>query len=122
MADEKIAKLFMNGRSQAVRLPKEFRFEGDSVRIRREGNKVILEPVEPAEKRGWPPGFWDAFDKLPPISDEFEAAVRERLPDAPGRDELPNEYAQLADEQHDRRERAASVGEGTDMPRKQPRK
>ena len=40
------AKLFMHGRSQAVRLPKEFRFEGKEVRVRREGDKVILEPME----------------------------------------------------------------------------
>ena len=39
------AKLFMNGSSQAVRLPRAFRFKGDSVRIRREGNSVILDPV-----------------------------------------------------------------------------
>lgn len=41
----KFAKLFSNGNSQAVRLPREFRFQGDKVRIRREGSKVILEPV-----------------------------------------------------------------------------
>ncbi len=40
------AKLFMHGRSQAVRLPKEFRFEGRAVHIARVGNKVILEPME----------------------------------------------------------------------------
>ena len=39
------AKLFWTGRSQAVRLPKEFRFEGDEVRIRREGQAVVLEPI-----------------------------------------------------------------------------
>jgi antitoxin VapB len=39
------AKLFWTGRSQAVRLPKEFRFEGDEVRIRRHGSAVILEPL-----------------------------------------------------------------------------
>jgi antitoxin VapB len=39
------AKLFMTGRSQAVRLPKEFRFDGSEVRIRREGTRVILEPL-----------------------------------------------------------------------------
>jgi antitoxin VapB len=42
---EKRAKLFMNGRSQAVRLPKEFRFEGTEVSIRRSGGGVLLEPV-----------------------------------------------------------------------------
>jgi antitoxin VapB len=40
------AKLFMHGRSQAVRLPKEFRFPGKEVRVRKEGDKVILEPAE----------------------------------------------------------------------------
>lgn len=49
------ARLFWNGRSQAVRLPFEFRFEGDEVEIRREGDAVILEPVR---KRTWPPGYW----------------------------------------------------------------
>jgi antitoxin VapB len=40
------AKLFMHSRSQAVRLPKEFRFEGKEVRISRDGDRVILEPAE----------------------------------------------------------------------------
>ena len=40
------AKLFKNGRSQAVRLPKEFRFEGDEVSIRRVDGGVLLEPVK----------------------------------------------------------------------------
>ena len=39
------AKLFMHGRSQAVRLPKEFRFEGSEVRVSKVGDKVILEPM-----------------------------------------------------------------------------
>lgn len=39
------AKLFWSGRSQAVRLPKEFRFEGDEVQIRRNGHSVVLEPI-----------------------------------------------------------------------------
>lgn len=38
-----MAKIFWSGRSQAVRLPKEYRFEGEQVSIRREGDKVILE-------------------------------------------------------------------------------
>jgi antitoxin VapB len=41
----KTAKLFWSGRSQAVRLPKDFRFRGEEVRIRRHGNAVILEPL-----------------------------------------------------------------------------
>jgi len=39
------AKIFWSGRSQAVRLPKDFRFPGEEVRIRRHGSAVILEPV-----------------------------------------------------------------------------
>jgi antitoxin VapB len=39
------AKLFRNGRSQAVRLPKEYRFAGDRVRVRRMGAGVLLEPM-----------------------------------------------------------------------------
>jgi antitoxin VapB len=40
------AKLFMHGRSQAVRLPKEFRLPGKEVRVSKVGDKVILEPIE----------------------------------------------------------------------------
>jgi antitoxin VapB len=40
-----IAKIFQNGRSQAVRLPREFRFEGGQVRIRRVAQGVLLEPM-----------------------------------------------------------------------------
>lgn len=46
-----IAKIFWSGRSQAVRLPKEFRFDAEEVRIRRRGSAVILEPV--AEDWAW---------------------------------------------------------------------
>ena len=45
MAKTGVAKLFRNGRSQAVRLPREFRFEGDRVRIRRVAEGVLLEPL-----------------------------------------------------------------------------
>ncbi|QGM97026.1 antitoxin [Methylocystis parvus] len=40
------AKLFQHGRSQAVRLPKEFRLPGTEVRVSKVGDKVILEPLE----------------------------------------------------------------------------
>jgi len=43
---EKRAKLFQTGRSQAVRLPKEFRFTGKEVHIRKMGTGVVLEPIE----------------------------------------------------------------------------
>ncbi|MCM2257123.1 MAG: antitoxin [Vicinamibacteria bacterium] len=70
------AKLFANGRSQAVRLPKEFRFAGDSVFIKRVGDAVVLLP----RKDGWStlekalasfePGF--VMERLQPESQERE--------------------------------------------------
>ena len=41
-----VAKLFQHGRSQAVRLPKDFRLTGTEVRVRRFGGGVLLEPLE----------------------------------------------------------------------------
>ena len=41
----RVAKIFKNGPSQAVRLPKEFRFEGDEVFTKRAGNAVVLLPI-----------------------------------------------------------------------------
>jgi antitoxin VapB len=45
MAEIAKAKLFKHGRSQAVRLPKEFRLPGNEVRVRRIGRSVLLEPI-----------------------------------------------------------------------------
>jgi antitoxin VapB len=63
------AKLFQNGSSQAVRLPKEFRFKGDKVRIRRVGKSVLLEPLADD------PGAWLAELKKVPVDPGF---MRER--------------------------------------------
>jgi len=52
MPQTQTAKLFKNGRSQAVRLPKAFRFPGDEVRIRRVKGGVLLEPIE-ADVKKW---------------------------------------------------------------------
>jgi len=51
MAGTGIAKLFRNGRSQAVRLPREFRFEGSQVRVRKVKEGVLLQPLisDPSE-------------------------------------------------------------------------
>lgn len=49
------AKIFMHGRSRAVRLPKEFRLPGKEVRVTKVGDKVILEPLEktPLDIEAW---------------------------------------------------------------------
>jgi len=66
------AKLFWSGRSQAVRLPKEYRFEGSKVRIRRHGAAVILEPI---------PTGWAWLTKIQgPVDADFEAAATKELP------------------------------------------
>lgn len=59
------AKLFRNGRSQAVRLPKEFRFDGDEVYVRRDGESVVLTPKDTADKNPWQ-DFFDALDMIEP--------------------------------------------------------
>ncbi len=69
--------MFWTGRSQAVRLPKEFRFDTDTVLVRREGDAVILEPADK-----WPEGYVDSFAGAP---EDFarppqgEADEREKL-------------------------------------------
>jgi antitoxin VapB len=73
-----VAKLFLNGRSQAVRLPKEFRFEGECVRIRRVGQGVLLEPIIQDPKE------W--FGRLDDLNVEPFPDVRKDQPTAPKRD------------------------------------
>ncbi len=70
------AKVFMNGRSQAIRLPKEFRVEGDEVAITRLGDAIVLQPI----KKTWLdiyhemkdiPSFLDDREDTPPQEREF---------------------------------------------------
>lgn len=73
------AKLFRNGNSQAVRLPRQFRFKGDEVRIRRDGEAVILEPMVTDVKE------WLADIRRHPLSRDFMSEGREQ-PLAPERE------------------------------------
>jgi antitoxin VapB len=57
------ARLFWNGRSQAVRLPKEFRFEGDRVRVTRMGAGVLIEPM-PSSKKETPEEMFARMDAM----------------------------------------------------------
>jgi antitoxin VapB len=64
------AKLFQNGKSQAVRLPEEFRFEGNQVYIRKIGRAVVLWPCDDP---------WSLFfDALDMFSDDFMADGRQQ--------------------------------------------
>lgn len=53
------AKVFRNGGSQAVRLPRDFRLPGDEVLVRREGRRVVLEPLDE-----WPESFLECLGSL----------------------------------------------------------
>lgn len=73
----KTAKLFWSGRSQAVRLPKEFRMKGGEVRIRRRGAAVILEPIA---------DDWDWLDEIKGrFSEDFLSEGRNQPPMPPPR-------------------------------------
>lgn len=56
----KKAKVFWTGRSQAVRLPKEFRFDTDTVLVHRNGRAVVMEPAHE-----WPEGYVESFAGAP---------------------------------------------------------
>lgn len=64
------AKLFQNGQSQAVRLPKKYRFEGDKVIIKQVGNAVVLLPCKDS---------WETlFESLEQFSDDFMQGERQQ--------------------------------------------
>ena len=66
------AKLFKNGGSQAVRLPKEFRFEGSSVFIKKVGDAVMLLPQQDS---------WQVlFDSLEQFTDDFMTTREQPAP------------------------------------------
>jgi len=76
MLTQRHVRLFRNGRNQAIRIPREFEFEGNEAIVRKEGNRLIVEPVE---KRGLlkilaglkklDDTFPDIDDELPPLDD-----------------------------------------------------
>ncbi len=64
------AKIFQNGRSQAIRLPKAFRLPGTEVKISRDGSRIILEPLEQS---------WDDWLlAIEQFSDDFMAQGRDQ--------------------------------------------
>jgi antitoxin VapB len=68
----KAAKIFMNGRSQALRLPKEFRFDTEEVFITKQGENLIISPKKPN---------WDEFfNCTPAFSEDFLADRQDTTP------------------------------------------
>ena len=76
-----IAKIFQNGGSQAVRLPKDFRFNESEVCIRRNGDMIILFPKNTA---------WARFMESAPLTDDVMEAIEDAR-----REDLPQEREQL---------------------------
>lgn len=73
---ERHVRLFRNGRNQALRIPREFELEGEEAIIRKEGNRLIVEPVRSGRLLALlatlPPltaSFPDIDDDLPPLDD-----------------------------------------------------
>ena len=67
------AKIFMNGRSQAVRLPAEFRFSGREVFIEQQGDAVIIKPK--------PLGWDDFFARPSQVPEDFMADRQDLAPE-----------------------------------------
>jgi len=73
----KTAKIIPNGNSQAIRLPKEFRFNTKEVYIKKEGDKVILSPRPDSwqayfkQKNTIPDAFMNDVDDVPPEDEEI---------------------------------------------------
>lgn len=65
MSSERHVKLFKSGRNQAVRIPREFELPGEDAIMRKEGNKLIIEPVEPQS-------LLAVLAKLEPIAEDFQ--------------------------------------------------
>lgn len=72
-----VAKLFTTGGSQAVRLPREFRFPGKTVRLRRTNRGVLITATDDLEER------WRRFLKLAGSCPDFPGVSRHTTPDVP---------------------------------------
>jgi antitoxin VapB len=73
MNTERHVRLFRNGRNQAVRIPREFKLPGNDAVMRKEGQKLIIEPIAPKS-------LLARLKTLSPIDEEFPA-----IDDAPPR-------------------------------------
>lgn len=63
---ERLVKLFTNGRNQAVRIPREFELPGQEAIMRKEGDRLIIEPAPPRS-------LLQVLATLEPLDDDFPA-------------------------------------------------
>jgi antitoxin VapB len=64
VSPERTVKLFKNGRNQAVRIPREFEFRGEDAIMRKEGDRLIIEPAPPKS-------LLAVLSKLRPLDEDF---------------------------------------------------
>lgn len=72
MSLERRVKLFRNGRNQAVRIPREFELPGEDAIMRREGDRLILEPTRPRSLTA-------LLETLQPLDEDFEEIAELKL-------------------------------------------
>lgn len=75
-SNERHVRLFRNGVNQAVRIPVEFEMEGDEAILRKEGNRLILEPVKNLS-------FEDLLDSWEPLGERFPVVDDDAPTDEP---------------------------------------
>jgi antitoxin VapB len=72
MTPERRVKIFKNGRNQAVRIPREFELQGDEAIMRKEGDRLVIEPARPksllALIKDWQP-LLAPNERLPAVED-----------------------------------------------------
>ena len=73
MIPERHVKIFKNGRNQAVRIPREFEFPGENAIMRKEGERLIIEPAAPKP-------LLSVLATLKPLEEEFPP-IRDLPPD-----------------------------------------
>jgi antitoxin VapB len=73
---ERHVRLFKNGRNQAVRIPREFELPGNEAVLRKEGDRLILEPVAPRRLLTVLAGLPTLAEELPLVADEAPRPVR----------------------------------------------
>lgn len=64
MPSERQVSLFRNGRNQAIRIPREYELEGNKAIIHKEGNRLIIEPLNK-------PTLLDTLQNMEPLTEQF---------------------------------------------------
>ncbi|HWK45784.1 MAG TPA: AbrB/MazE/SpoVT family DNA-binding domain-containing protein [Stellaceae bacterium] len=75
MIFERHVKLFKNGRNQAVRIPREFELPGEDAIMRKEGERLIIEPAPPKSLLALLASLSPIEEEFPPISDSVPDPV-----------------------------------------------